>query len=655
MVAKKTMILGLDAPIVSRLIALAEEGTLPNIKGLMDRGVVAENCLVPYPTITSSNWTTIATGAWPGTHGITGYSVHNPGDPLDVIHGGFDSSDNLSETLWEVAEREGRKSIVFDWPASWPPKIKDGIIIGGGGVGVNSWRVAHHNQRKGVCLGSYQLFSTEEYPFSSSVDFVPAEGWLNLDAEVALEARVELSLDTPPEGSANDLNPRFWYLLLLNSMGNGYDRLLISESKDVGEGFADISPGQWTPNIEGDFETKDGKKRGAFRCKLLTLSPDAREFKLYVTIINALEGWSYPESVAREIRSDDGLPSPRDGYFPLILGWIDLETLVELAEFQHTWTADALSYLLANKEWDLLFLHSHCPDWMYHTFSSSLDPLTNPDRQDMELHVGAETRLYQSLDRMIGRILEHSDDETIVVVTSDHGAKAKHRGFKVRDLLIEKGLTVPLDREDPVAASIHGEAPMAIDWSKTRAFAQRICYVYVNLKGRDPDGIVEPGGEYEDVRNEIIHILYDCTDEETGLKPVSLALKREDARILGLYGDTIGDVVYALDPEFGGEHGNFLPTAGWGIGSMKGLLIMSGPGIKRGTSLKRSVWLTDIIPTVCHLVDLPIPRDSEGAIIHQAFEDKDLKLKEMKRSRDNYRRIVRAFSSSEAETHRHGT
>jgi predicted AlkP superfamily phosphohydrolase/phosphomutase len=225
----------------------------------------------------------------------------------------------------------------------------------------------------------------------------------------------------------------------------------------------------------------------------------------------------------------------------------------------------------------------------------------------------------------------------------------------VRDLLIENGLTVTLDQEERGAAGIHGEAPMAIDWSRTRAFSQRICYVYVNLKGRDPDGIVETGREYEEVRNEIIRILYDFTDEETGLKPVSLALKREDARILGLYGDTIGDVVYALNPEFGGEHGNFLPTAGWGIGSMKGLLIMSGPGIRRGTSLKRSVWLTDIVPTICHLVDLPIPPDSEGAIIHQAFEDKDLKLGELKKSRDNYRRVVRAFSSSEAETHRHGT
>jgi predicted AlkP superfamily phosphohydrolase/phosphomutase len=225
----------------------------------------------------------------------------------------------------------------------------------------------------------------------------------------------------------------------------------------------------------------------------------------------------------------------------------------------------------------------------------------------------------------------------------------------VRDLLVDGGLTVPVDDESLAESRTLGPSPVAVDWSKTRAYAQRICYIYVNLKGRDPHGIVEPGREYEEVRDEIIRTLYDHTDPDTGLKPVALALKNEDARILGLYGDRIGDVVYALNPEFGGEHGNFLPAAGYGIGSMKGLLIMAGPGISRGAVLKRNVWLTDIVPTLCHLAELPIPGDSEGSIIHQAFQEPDHKLRELLETRENYRRVIRAFSSGQAETHRHGT
>ena len=84
--------------------------------------------------------------------------------------------------------------------------------------------------------------------------------------------------------------------------------------------------------------------------------------------------------------------------------------------------------------------------------------------------------------------------------------------------------------------------------------------LYVNLKGRDPDGIVDPE-DYEKVQQEIIDALISYVDPETGKRPVSLALTKQDARILGLYGDSIGDVVYALYPWFGGEHGHILPTA----------------------------------------------------------------------------------------------
>ncbi len=99
-----------------------------------------------------------------------------------------------------------------------------------------------------------------------------------------------------------------------------------------------------------------------------------------------------------------------------------------------------------------------------------------------------------------------------------------------------------------------------------------------------------------------------------------MALKREDARLLGLYGDRIGDVVYAVSEYYGGTHGQ-LPTARDGIGSLRGLLVMAGAGLKRGYVLTRTVHATDIMPTVCHLTGLPVPKDAEGGIIYQALEE----------------------------------
>jgi len=109
----KVVIIGLDAPISERLYRYAMEGELPNIRELISRGVYAENCLVPHPTITPPNWTTIVTGAWPGTHGVTCFNMHKPGMPLDKTYPAFDSRDCEAEFLWEALARDGKKSIIL--------------------------------------------------------------------------------------------------------------------------------------------------------------------------------------------------------------------------------------------------------------------------------------------------------------------------------------------------------------------------------------------------------------------------------------------------------------------------------------------------------------------------------------------------------------
>jgi predicted AlkP superfamily phosphohydrolase/phosphomutase len=171
------------------------------------------------------------------------------------------------------------------------------------------------------------------------------------------------------------------------------------------------------------------------------------------------------------------------------------------------------------------------------------------------------------------------------------------------------------------------------DITRSKAFPQRTIYVYVNLKGRDPGGIVEPA-DYEKVQQQVIDALYAYVDPTTGKRPVSLALSRRDARILGLYGEHVGDVVYAIYPEYGGQHGPHLPTTEWGIGKLKALEAYYGPGIKKGLSLERTCGLTDVVPTVCYMMDWPVPAQVEGAVLYQVLNDPDFKAKEANRLRE---------------------
>jgi len=307
---------------------------------------------------------------------------------------------------------------------------------------------------------------------------------------------------------------------------------------------------------------------------------------------------------------------------------------------EHEWLADAACWLMKNYDWRLFAMHVHCPDWAYHAFANKIDPSTAENLEVAELYSRIELDFYRSIDRMIGRIVQSAGKDAIIVITSDHGAKPTGYRFDPRTILEEAGLLVYKE--------VNGEK--VINWDETKAIPQRSCYIYVNLKGRDPKGVVSPK-DYSKVQDEIIKALYDYTDQKTGLKPVIFALKKEDARILGLYGDRIGDVIFALRGEFGGQHGAHLTTVSYGIGSLKGLLIMAGPGIKEGYKLERTVWLMDIVPTICFLAEFPVPKDAEGSIIYQALKDPNLKLRELRTLRRNYQRVIEALEKEKALNH----
>ena len=96
-----------------------------------------------------------------------------------------------------------------------------------------------------------------------------------------------------------------------------------------------------------------------------------------------------------------------------------------------------------------------------------------------------------------------------------------------------------------------------IDWSRTQAISQRTSYIYVNLKGRDPQGIVEPA-DYNAFVAKIIDDLYAYRDPSTGKRVASFALNRNDMEVVGLGGKHCGDIFFILEPEFTRCHGNGL-------------------------------------------------------------------------------------------------
>jgi len=636
---EKLMLIGLDGAIPDLIRKYVSEGKLPNFERLMKEGLFAENCFSPYPTLTPPDWATIVTGAWPGTHGITCFWQHHKGEPLDRITTAWSSNECKAEFIWNAAEKVGKKSIIMNYPTSWPPTISTGIQIDGSGGGVGT----------AFCLDQAQLYSTEEYPMSVKVELRPTEGWSNISSSSSRDLETQITVGS----TSKKVHDKEYFVLIQDSQDQGYNRVTISRSKDLKDKVVVLKVREWSNWISDEFESTDEdgiKQKGYFKFLLRDLSKDANRFMLFISEVFSPHGWSYPKSLSEEIVENLGPVFTMSQWSSLIRRWIDDEISLEMWDYQNRWMGETAVFLMKKYDWNLFFMHAHSLDFVDHFYLVGADPATSKDEAENRQCREMVLKHYQSIDRMIGKIMEAADDKTMIIVVSDHGAvpilshwrtgKPKNLLGKAHgyggQLLADVGLLFymgPVERETETVRP-------KIDWKRTKAICQRSGYIYINLKGRDPHGIVEPGEEYEQLRDHIISLLYDYTDSETGKSPVALALKREDAWILGLYGNDIGDIVYAVRPEFSEfEHGQQLPTAKFGQGSLRSVFIMVGPGVKKNFVLNRPMWLTDIVPTVCYLMNLPVPRDAEGAIVYQALEDPNAKLKELEALKKSYSRL----------------
>jgi predicted AlkP superfamily phosphohydrolase/phosphomutase len=210
-----------------------------------------------------------------------------------------------------------------------------------------------------------------------------------------------------------------------------------------------------------------------------------------------------------------------------IAGWLDDEFLVDVPDFrsedkdrilrdiyrlgdQHF---DVAERLLARERYDFFMMVDMGVDRIHHAFwkyMASDHPKYEPDhRFESAIH-----DYYVHVDDRIGTLLKHVDDETIVLVVSDHGARTMAGGICINEWLLQEGYLVLKDRPRAVTALEECE----IDWSRTTAWASGGYYgrLFMNVKGREPEGTIEPDA-YESVRDELIARLATIQDPDGAL------------------------------------------------------------------------------------------------------------------------------------------
>lgn len=622
--AKRAALIGYDCAIPKRLEALLAEGGLPNFRAFM-----AEGSFIPegynLPTVTPPSWATICTGAYPRTHGVEDYYYYLEGNSLEhkKTCQAFGSEILTAQTIWDAWDKAGKKCIVVNYPMSWPSKMENGIMVMGQGLSPAETRWPLLGNEHKEFLASESVISTDFYHMGVQSRFDDAKGWKNLpECDEPLEMVVKMNF----KESIEPVEDQVWYGLTWESGDDGFDTFALCPDRDYSKAFFTIKVGQWSEAVQHDFTVQADKRneKGTFRCKLITLSDDAEDFKLYVSGVTGHMGFVAPASAAQQIDLSKQIAANDIGLVAYLHGVIDTDTVCELAGFHSDWLYNTVECLFkANADWDLFYMHSHPIDWFYHGWLHEID---SPDEKLRQRARNMERRIYEIEDRLLGRLMKLLGDETVVCVCSDHGATPIGPILNTAEALKQAGLCSYEPKKSENYWDIYEETEgfnYVLDVTKSQAVPQRYMFVYVNLEGKYPGGIVK-AEDYEKVRDQIIDALLDYKHPDTGERPILLAVRKEDARVFGMGGAQAGDVVYALKPEYMAEHGYGFPTGESGCGSLKNLLMFRGPNIKKGYRYERPRWLADIVPTLCYITGNPVPNDTEGGVIYQIMEETNM-------------------------------
>ncbi len=664
---------------------MVDEGKMPYLKKMIETGTAREDLMLlgGMPTITPPMWTTLATGAYPMTHGIIDYNIQVPGE-LDITQEAFYSKFNHAEPLWNVTSQAGKKTLVWHWPGgAWPPTsdspnlmVVDGTSPGGmgntthkrdgeviiiatakatkGGFKMQASNTSHidcdytdlkvqktamHMNPKDERIDKYFEEYLEGLVFQ---DYVPSKFSLrnalftddsNMDhlADWALD--VSLSPITEPEGWANapkdakEFTIYYMYgkvtkpALILKNNGK-YDQVAVYADKNAAEPLFVLDEDVYTPNCPDVLPSAKGMVNVVRNMRVLEIADDGSYVRMWASCASDCDNsdcW-YPRWIFEKIKANFGPPPATS-----MAAGQDADLILKCGQEQWKqaakWQADSMQYMMDNEGVEVIFSHFHGPDMAGHAYMKYLKDRDTSIVSETEVRKWHEAT-YQWTDEYIGSFLPYVDkgwtillfsDHSLICPEGDHQLMGDNAGINA-GVMGDLGYTV-LKKDE------NGKDLPEVDWAKTRAVQTRANSIYVNLKGRDVHGIVDPADKYE-LEEQIITDLYGYKDKKTGHRIVSVALHNKDAILLGMGGPYAADIIFMLHESYNFDHGESLSTAtGHNDTSVGPIFAAVGPGVKQGYVIDRYIREVDVAPTAAVLLGVDIPAECEGSPAYQLLTE----------------------------------
>ncbi len=531
------IVLGIDGMDPNLLKKYVSEGKMPNFERMMREGYFSP-LGTSMPPQSPVAWSNFITGMDSGGHGIFDFIHQDRSNYMPTFSAALVEAPERTFRLgkyviplskgkvellrqgtsfWQLLDTGDVPYLVFRIPANFPPTESNSVSVAGMGTP--------------DLLGTYGTFSfyTDD-PTLASIDVSGGRVY-----PVHVQAsRIEAVFHGPDNSMVVDhpelTTPFVVYIDPSNRsalIDIGHDRILLQE-------------GEWSDWLEirfkvlGPFQSVSG----ITRLYLKSIEP---YFQLYTTPINI-----DPRKPALPLSSEPAFYkqlSEKIGYFytqgmpedtkALEWGMFSDGEFVEQAEFVFQERLRMLDAILDDYDGGFLFFYFSSIDQVCHMLWRNMDPNHPGHNPETARYGDYIEHLYVQMDSVLAVVQSRVPDDATIIAMSDHGFAPYYWKVHLNTWLYDNGY-MALKRPEAI-----GQYPLYYNvfWRRTRAFALGINGIYVNLRGREAQGTVKPGEEYDDLLDDISAKLVAYRDPVSGAQVVSEVYKGSEI----YHGDLVKD------------------------------------------------------------------------------------------------------------------
>jgi predicted AlkP superfamily phosphohydrolase/phosphomutase len=378
--------------------------------------------------------------------------------------------------------------------------------------------------------------------------------------------------------------------------------------------------------------------------------------------------FTFPGSLIEEIESKFG---PYQLYITEVYSPGNVDKILDQLFGELEYKTKVNRYLMNQYGWDVFATHYWSTDRFQHELWHLLDR-SHPffDQKEHDANIDRINEYWHAVDSTLGELFDEVGDEASVFMGSDHGFGPIRKflcfnvwlineGFLVlkRDAMtrfkraiFRLGLTPDLAYRSAMKLGLaHLRLSVGVtnrsslmklanrfmlsledvDWSRTVAFSKgNYGQIFINLRGREANGIVEPGPEYERVMDRVIRKLRELTDPETREPLIGPVWRREDL-YTGPHTEESPDIQFLPSDMANKPLGTLDLTSNKfitpvygnsGDHRMHGVMMGRGPELRRGVVVE-GARIIDYAPTILHTFDVEVPSDMDGRVLEEIFTE----------------------------------